>query len=46
MILCRAPRHLPGKESVVKLVGIIFLLFLWLLSPMGGKTSYVIKMSE
>ena len=46
MILYRAPRYLPGKESVVKLVGIIFLLFLWLLSPMGDETTYVIKMSE
>ena len=27
MILCRAPRHPPGKEDVVKSVGIIFYLF-------------------
>ena len=29
MILCRAPRHPPGKEDVVKSVGIIFYLFEW-----------------
>ena len=27
MILCRAPRHPPGKEDVVKSVGVIFYLF-------------------
>ena len=45
MILCRAPRHPPGKEDVVKSVGIIFLLVLWL-SPTGGEATYVVKMSE
>ena len=45
MILCRAPRHPPGK-GVVRMVGIIFHLFLWLLSPIEGEVTYVIKMSE
>ena len=42
----RAPRHPPGKEGVVKMVGINFHLFLWLLSPIGGEAAYVVKMSE
>ena len=39
MILCRAPCHPSGKEGVVKLVGIFFYLFLWLLSPIEGKAT-------
>ena len=46
MILCRAPRHPPGKEGVVKSVGVIFYLFFWLRSPTGGEATYVVKMSE
>ena len=46
MILCRAPRHPPGKEGVVKSVGVIFYLFLWLMSPTGGEATYVVIMSE
>ena len=46
IIFGRAPRHPPGKEGVVKMVGINFHLFLWLLSPIGGEAAYVVKMSE
>ena len=46
IIFCRAPRHPPGKEGVVKMVGIIFHLFLRLLSAIGGEATYVVKMSE
>ena len=46
MILCRAPRHPPGKEGVVKWVGINFHLFLSLLSHIGGEATYIVKMSE
>ena len=46
MILCRAPRHPPGEEGVVKWVGINFHLFLSLLSHIGGEATYIVKMSE
>ena len=46
MILCRPPRHPPGKVGVVKSVGVTFYLFLWLMSPTGGEATYVVKMSE
>ena len=45
IIFYRAPRRPPGK-GVVRMVGIIFHLFLWLLSPIEGEVTYVIKMSE
>ena len=45
IIFYRAPRHPPGK-GVVRMIGIIFHLFLWLLSPIEGEVTYVIKMSE
>ena len=38
--------HSPGKEGVVKSVGVTFYLFLWLMSPTGGEATYVVKMSE
>ena len=39
MILCIAPCHPSRKEGVIKLVGIFFYLFLWLLSPIEGEAT-------